>query len=384
MSNPTVTRPGYRVRPQQVYGIINISRIGNINFEDKSSREGLQENDTFSLFKEIIKSIIEIFENDRNQIMMTLKKIYDERNKKIKAQEAAEQIIKNKKSSNTSSSQAEASAEKETLITAIEAYKEDLEELQDEQKILRVLASAGLIVTSFAHEFRNHTDSILPRTDELRDVLLQVIDIEKLKQLPDFFDPYIMLSDMRKQDERLKSWLDFSISSVRKDKRTRRTINLVTYIEGLEKIWNSLLSRRNIKLTIDKWIFTEVKFNGHEIDLDGIFNNLITNSVDAYKRKDAGDIREIKLSFAFNPMETNGISVIYQDLGPGLLEEIIEPNKIFQPFFTTKRDETTAEKIGTGLGMWIVKSAIDEYNGDIEIIQARPHFKVKISLPHNS
>lgn len=245
------------------------------------------------------------------------------------------------------------------------------------------MASAGLIVTSFAHEFRNHTDSILPRTEELKSVLLQVIDINKLKKLPDFFDPYVMLSDMRKQDERLKSWLDFSISSVRKDKRTRRIINMVTYIEGLEKIWCPLLSRRNIKLTIDKWKFTEVNFRGHEIDLDGIFNNLITNSVDAYKRKDSGDLRELKLSFAFNPLETNGINVVYQDCGPGLLEEITEPNKIFQPFFTTKRDDKTGEKIGTGLGMWIVKSTIDEYNGDVEILQARPNFKIKITLPHN-
>jgi signal transduction histidine kinase len=382
LSNPTVTRPGYRVKPQQVYGVVNISRIGNINFEDKSSREGLQENDTFILFKEILKSILEIFENDRNQIMMSLKKLYDDRNKKRQAQEAAEKIIKNKKATPAQNSIV-LNEEKETLITAIEGYKEDIEELQDEQKILRVLASAGLIVTSFAHEFRNHRDSILPRTNELREVLLQVIDIEKLKQLPDFFDPYVMLSDMRKQDERLKSWLDFSISSVRKDKRSRRTINMVTYIEGLEKIWHSLLTRRNIKLTIDKWKFTEVNFEGHEIDLDGIFNNLITNSVDAYKRHDAGNVREIKLNFAFNPMESNGISVVYQDFGPGLLQEISDPNKIFQPFFTTKRDEKTGEKIGTGLGMWIVKSAIDEYNGDIEILEARPNFKIKLTLPHN-
>ncbi|NOQ27010.1 MAG: GHKL domain-containing protein [Bacteroidales bacterium] len=383
LSNPTVTRPGYRVRPQQVYGIVNISRIDNINFEDKSSREGLQENDAFALFKEILKSIIEIFENDRNQVMMTLKKIYDDNNKKRKAQEEAEQIINKKKSSKKAQSKEDESAENETLIDAIVAYKEDIEELQDEQKILRVLASAGLIVTSFAHEFRNHTDSILPRTQELKDVLLQVIDIDKLKGLPDFFDPYIMLSDMRKQDERLKSWLDFSISSVRKDKRTRRIINMVTYIEGLEKIWSSLLSRRNIKLIIDKWKFTEVNFKGHEIDLDGIFNNLITNSVDAYKRPDAGNNREIKLSFSFNPLEDKGISVVYQDSGPGLLNEITDPNKIFQPFFTTKRDDKTGEKIGTGLGMWIVKSTVDEYNGDVEIIQARPNFKVKIILPHN-
>lgn len=383
LSNPTVTRPGYRVRPQQVYGIVNISRIDNINFEDKSSREGLQENDAFSLFKEIIKSIIEIFEQDRNQIMMTLKKIYDDNNKKNKAKEEADQIIKNKKGNKDNSGKTDPNTEKDTLISAIEAYKEDIEELQDEQKILRVLASAGLIVTSFAHEFRNHTDSILPRTDELKSVLLQIIDVEKLKQLPDFFDPYIMLSDMRKQDERLKSWLEFSISSVRKDKRTRRVINLVTYIEGLEKMWNSLLSRRNIKLTIDKWRFSEVNFKGHEIDLDGIFNNLITNSVDAYKRKDSGDIRELKLNFAFNPLEANGINIIYQDFGPGLLEEITDPNKIFQPFFTTKRDDKTGEKIGTGLGMWIVKSTVDEYNGDVEILQSRPNFKIKITLPHN-
>jgi len=383
LSNPTVTRPGYRVRPQQVYGLVNISRIDNINFEDKSSREGLQENDTFTLFKEILKSIIEIFEQDRNQIMMTLKKIYDENNKKAKAKEEADRIIKNKKDKKKGSDSSDPSVDKDTLINAIEAYKEDIEELQDEQKILRVLASAGLIVTSFAHEFRNHTDSILPRTEELKNVLLQVIDVNKLKELPDFFDPYAMLSDIRKQDERLKSWLDFSISSVRKDKRTRRIINMVTYIEGLEKIWSSLLSRRNIKLTIDKWKFNEVNFRGHEIDLDGIFNNLITNSVDAYKRKDSGDLRELKLSFAFNPLETNGINVLYQDFGPGLLEEITEPNKIFQPFFTTKRDDKTGEKIGTGLGMWIVKSTIDEYNGDVEIKQARPNFKIMITLPHN-
>lgn len=382
LSNPTVTRPGYRVRPQQVYGLVNISRIDNINFEDKSSREGLQENDTFTLFKEILKSIIDLFENDRNQIMMTLKRIYDERNKKRKAQEAAEQIIKNKNEKTTKSTE-ESNTEKDTLITAIEGYKEDIEELQDEQKILRVLASAGLIVTSFAHEFRNHADSILPRTNDLKEVLLQIIDVVKLKQLPDFFDPYVMLSDMRTQDERLKSWLDFSISAVRKDKRTRRIINMVAYIEGLEKMWHSLLSRRNIKITIEKRNFKEVNFKGYEIDLDGIFNNLITNSVDAYRRKDAGDLREIILSFAYNPFESNGISLVYQDFGPGLLEEISDPNKIFQPFYTTKRDEKTGEKIGTGLGMWIVKSTIDEYNGDVEIIQSRPNFKLKITLPHN-
>jgi len=380
LSNPTVTRPGYRVRPQQVYGVVNISRIGNLNFEDKSSREGLQENDVFILFKEVLKSIIEIFENDRNQIMMSLKKIYDDNNKKKKAQEAAEDIInKNKKEGPQSTGTKE---ESQTLIDAIEAYKEEIEELKDEQKLLRVLASAGLIVTSFAHELKNLSDSIVPRTEDLKSALLDIIDKSKLKLLPDYLDPYIMIDDMRAQDVRLKAWLDFALASVRKDKRSRKTINMVTYIDGLERIWGSLLARRKVKLVINKSNFIQVNFRGHEIDLDGIFNNLIANSSDAFKREDAGNVREIKLSFRFNPVDGNGISIVYQDSGPGLESDIADPNQIFQPFFTTKRDERTGEKIGTGLGMWIVKSIIDEYDGDIEFLNIRPGFGLKIALPH--
>ncbi len=372
LSNPTVTRPGYKVRPQQTYGVVNISRIDNINFEDKSSREGLQENDTFILFKEILKSIIEIFENDRNQIMMSLKKIYDERTKKERAKSFADEKAKSKTSSD----------DEKKLLEAIDAYKEDVKDLEEEQKILRVLASAGLIVTSFAHEFKNHADSILPRTFELEEVLKQVIDETKLNKLESFFNPYTMLNDMRNQDSRLKSWLDFAILSVRKDKRTSKIINMVNYIDSLERIWTPLLSRRNITLKIHKGDFIDVRFKGYEIDLDGIFNNLIVNSVDAFKREDSGTVREIKISFSTNFNEKSGISSIYEDTGPGLLEEILEPNVIFQPFFTTKRDEKTGEKIGTGLGMWIIKSTVDEYNGDVEIITARPNFKIKIALPH--
>jgi hypothetical protein len=97
LQNPTVTRPGYKVRPQQTYGIVNISRIHNISFEDKSSREGIQENDAFALFKNILIEIINVFENDRNQVMMSLKKIFDENNKKEKAKEDAKKKAKEKK-----------------------------------------------------------------------------------------------------------------------------------------------------------------------------------------------------------------------------------------------------------------------------------------------
>ena len=37
-----------------VAGVVNISRIKNVNFADKSNREGLQENNAFYLFQELL------------------------------------------------------------------------------------------------------------------------------------------------------------------------------------------------------------------------------------------------------------------------------------------------------------------------------------------
>ncbi len=375
LKNPTVTRPGYRVRPQQVYGAINISRIGNINFDDKSSREGIQENSSFLLFKEIIKSIINVYESDRNQIMISLKKIYDVKNKKEKVKNDADDIVNSKTATETEN--------ENVLKDAIKIYKDEIDELIDEQKLLRVLASTGLIVTSFTHELKNLSDNLVPRTEDLKISLIKCIDTEKLKKLPEHFDPYQMLDDMRSQDLRLKSWLDFALSSVRKDKRKRRMINLVEYIEILERSWSSLLSRRHITLLINKYMFTEVYFKGFEIDLDGIFNNLISNSVDAFSRPESNGDRIIKLSFVLNLQDFNGINILYEDSGPGLDSQITNPYRIFEPFFTTKRDVRTGEEIGTGLGLWLVKSTIDEYNGKIELIENKPGFAAKIILPHH-
>ncbi len=376
LKNPTVTRSGYRVRPQQLYGIVKISRIDNINFEDKSSREGLQENDAFLLFKELLISILNKFENDRNQIMMALYNIHKERDKREQAKNKADETLNNQGKGKDSGKE----NNEETFKEAYKAVKDELEELKDEQKLLKVLASAGLIVTSFVHELKNLSDRIIPRTDDLKGILKSLIDESSIKKLEDFNNPYTMLFDMRSQDERLKHWLDFALAAVRKDKRRRRKIDLVSYIESLERMWSSLLRKRKIKLTIEKKNFLEVYFRGFEIDLDGIFNNLIANSVDAFKRDDAKDEREIKLSFVFEPQ--TGINITYEDSGPGLSPDIIDPNQILEPFFTTKRDKKTGEKTGTGLGMWIVKSTLDEYKGDIEFLKIRPNFKLKIVLPN--
>lgn len=376
LQNPTVTRPGYKVRPQQTYGIVNISRIHNVSFEDKSSREGIQENDAFALFKNILIEIINVFENDRNQVMMILKKIFDENNQREKAKEDARNKAKENQFGNSDGTNKE---DTKTLVKGVLAFEEENEDLKDEQKLLRVLASAGMIVTSFAHELKNMSDSLLPRTSDLKLIISSLIDKDKINELPEELNPMILIDDIQEQDKKLKHWLDFSLGAVKKDKRTRKNIDLVDYLTKFERLWNSILQKKKIEFSIKRGVFSEVFFNGHEIDLDSIFNNLIANSVDAFNRPDATDVRKIEFRFEYD-LKT-GISIVYEDSGPGLEKEIIDPNKIFLPFVSTKRDEHTGEQIGIGLGMWIIKSVIDEYNGSIRLSKVRPGFQINIKLP---
>lgn len=63
---------GYKVRPENIAGAIKISRLTNLEFEDKSSRDGLQETKTFKVFKNLIISIIAKFEEDRSSIAKEL------------------------------------------------------------------------------------------------------------------------------------------------------------------------------------------------------------------------------------------------------------------------------------------------------------------------
>jgi len=67
------------------------------------------------------------------------------------------------------------------------------------------------------------------------------------------------------------------------------------------------------------------------------------------------------------------------DTGSGIPDEVRE--KIFEPFFTTKRD------VGTGLGLWVCKSIIENHGGSIRVksvpTAGRSWTVVSVFLPSN-
>lgn len=367
---------GWKVGPNQVAGVIKISRVTNVKFEDKSSREGLQENRSFEIFQKVILGLIDIFESDRQIVMRSMSSLYSEKHKDQEVKEEAINIATdNQSKKKTAGSQP---TETDKLAQAVLVINQENEDLKEEFRMSRSLASAGLIVTSFSHELKSLSSLLKVRNDQLKKVLEKLIKKSDLRKLKDYEDPFIMLKDMSEQDTKLQNWIQFSINSISRDRRKRVDIDFAQYFKNFQNTWSKTLGYRQIKMTLPKLSEGKNMIRAFPIDLDSIFCNLLVNSLDAFKRQEnISSDREVTISLSTTKKY---FEVIYEDNGPGLDKNITNPYKILEPFFTTKIDRSGNET-GTGLGMWIVKNTVDDYKGEIEIIKKRPGFKIKIFFP---
>lgn len=388
-AGPGHKKGSWRVRPNQVYGAINISRLNNLMLVDQSNRQGIQENKYFEAFRNLIINIINILEKDRQEIIRSMSMLYEESNetqitiskgtkiaKKIVAEIAA--TVENTDSPTTETNE-------KVLAKTLVLIEKEKEELISEIKLLRALASTGLVISSFTHQLHSLSTKLIGRTIQLEEMLDELIPKSSINNLMDYQNPYIMLEQFRDDDEKLEKWLKFSINAIRKDKRRKKKLDLYNLFDEYKRSWDPALEFYSIKLNINNRNNKKFMYRVFPIDIDTIFNNLISNSIEAFtKRKDAGNRRDIIIDIYEEIKESRKyMIIIYEDSGPGLLPDIKKPYDIFEPHFTTKRD-VVGNEIGTGLGMWMVKATTDEYNGAVEIVKERPGFKLKFILPLRS
>lgn len=375
----------WRVRNQQVAGEVNISRITNLNFDDKSSREGLQENIYFKLFKNILIEIVSLFERDREYIGINMKKLSRIVDEEEKTKDEALNIVNEMESSVDtpglfSAQDTNVDTLKKRLETVAKGYKikeKEQEELLTEMKMLRTLASSGLLIATFAHELIQLGGTLSRRVNLLKLSLDEVIDKQKLSGLPSYKDPYRRLQRIEEDDSKLKSWIELSINALQKNKRNKISVNIHNYLKDYIEEINNVVKLKMAKCEL-KSKNEVLKIKAFPLDLDSIFNNLIANSITAFLRDDAPVERLISIDLL---EEEYFVVVDYSDSGPGLDKSIPYPSKIFELFFTTKIDEKTGNKIGTGLGLWIVKSIMEEYGGKIELSKVISGFSLKLFFP---
>jgi signal transduction histidine kinase len=374
-----VTRSGdYRVSPYQVAGTVGFSRVSKLFLDDKSGREGLIENDTFSLFKNILIGIIRLQENDRSTIAFNLNEYFNETHpEEINESEA----VNISEQPDDETSEEDAKQQNKKLKKGIRSQKKKIEEREEELIMSRAMASAGILIASFSHEFHYIKNRLNNRTTNLRNVLLPLIAETRFKNAENRKNPYHLINEIKKIDEKIKQWLEFSINLTRKDRRRSKKINLQEYFTEFKKTWKRKLDDRGIALNFSS---SEKQSEFHikmiELDVDTIFDNLLANSIEAFQRDGFKGNRIIDIALA---RDSEYIDIEYKDSGPGLSNDIKRPNDIFKAFITTKVDNTGNE-IGTGLGMWLLKSAVDYHKGEVKIFQPENGFQIRIKLKaHN-
>lgn len=389
----------WRVGPESTAGIIIISRKTNPLLIDKSDRGALVENDAFEVFSKIIIGIINEFEIDRSKILHPIYLRLQEEKERVKeieiqirAEKLAEKIIseRKKKEGKTDKDKKvnlfELAKEEEEKKTYEEAFRDafqaiDQERLEkDHEEIVQVraLASLGLIMSSFAHELkeiRNNTVVI-----KLLENIYKKIAGENLKSTQKYIDGVEYIELLKNDNEKISHWVDYSLTSIGKDKRKRGLLKFSDFFLTLSKSWKKIFDERKIIFSIDDEIKDkQYKFYAFQMDMNTIFTNLISNSIDSFNN--LSEIKERKININVQ-LISDSIQIIYSDNGVGLSNVFAEKEEIFLPFTTSKKDKK-GNDIGTGLGMYLVKNVVDDNNGIVEIMDSKIGFQFKIVFPVN-
>jgi len=373
---------GYRISPNQISGIVKISRISNANFQDKSGREGIQENEVFELFRNVLIEIISEFERDRNIVMHSLsefaKKRFQDEEEKKRAWEEADRILRDQEEEEAGGDTGtHKHTETEKLLAkAAKIHKQDMEDKNEEIRLLRVLASAGLIISSFAHELKGLRSRLIPRTNFLITELKKYIEEKDLKSVHHEDDPFYMIQLIKEEDLKLRHWLDYSLNALKRDKRTMPNLNVDEYFQKFESTWKHALNQRRVKIMLNGTRSHSDMVRAFEVDFDAIFNNLLSNSLNAFEERKGNYNREIVIDWKHSG---KFIEILFADNGCGLAAEYEkEPDRIFEFNESSKRDRK-GNRIGTGMGLYIVKLVVDDYNGaNIKLRPVSQGFSVSV------
>jgi two-component system C4-dicarboxylate transport sensor histidine kinase DctB len=136
----------------------------------------------------------------------------------------------------------------------------------------------------------------------------------------------------------------------RQESEPASRVDLVSVAEAAVELTEAVVAHEGISLDLvvpDSPVWVE----GGEVRLQQVVVNLITNAADAMS---ASEEKRIALTVAGGPDP----QIVVADTGPG----IEEPEKIFEPFYSTK---TVGSGEGTGLGLSISYGLVQSFGGNI-------------------
>ncbi|MGY3711613.1 ATP-binding protein [Lactococcus petauri] len=363
----------WRVRSNQLSGIVRIDKEVNKNLVDMANRQGLEENDSYEYFVKIISLAIGKFEEYRQNIIRQVnKKNFDKEQLNVEKELNIKKFIANpKKLKEYSEEEAQKTADEvKNLLDKVEKNKEENsrreQEYRYDARILNLLATQGLRANNIAHDLSTRRTTLLTGTDLISAQLQTRGMWEELssERIPTKNVPK-MLRKLEEVNKKLVTFLNTLLGQMEKRKFKEKISSLEEYLNEIKKHWNE--DYKNVDIKIVKKGSNEDFFITADI-LEVIFDNLILNSIQQ-------NFNQVDLCIEIM-FETSAekVNFSYKDNGCGLSKKYkVEPFKIMEVHESSRED-------GHGLGMWIVRRTIESTGGEIVMIEGDKGFNIEFNL----
>lgn len=361
----------WRVNSEQIHGSIYISRT-NITLPDQANRQGIVETKEFLLLQEFLQGIIKFFERDRQFVCRTLNDYYEYLNPTVEIEKELEkkliQDAKNQeRAKQGNKSYLPESIDVKKVSALVEKKDSTIKKLETELKMLRVLATTGIVTNTYIHEIKEVTHKLGMKISMAKDAIQLDKSIEVALK-------YILEANEIRRF--FTSWFKVTVDSVKRDKRTMRNTDINELLSELISSWEMALTPKNIKIIAS---MDSIVFKCFPYEIESVLNNLIANSTSSF---DFARTIKKEINIRIESIE-NGIIIHYSDNGAGLSNTYKKnPRLILEPLESDKRS-ANGKIIGTGMGMWIINRIVSDYNGTIDLSENNTHdkgFYIKIIL----
>jgi len=227
------------------------------------------------------------------------------------------------------------------------------------------MASLGRLVVGIAHEINTPVGTVLTAISTLQNELGMVAEhYEQGKlskqELSQFISQTEQICTLALNNISRTANLISSFKQVAVDQsnETKRSFAVEAYIRGILATFDTKFN--NLNVSCELLCESDIQLNSYPAALSQVLSHLITNSlVHGFSDHASGTI-VIEVY-----QREKQLIISYSDDGKGISKE--ESIKVFEPFYTTKRNEG-----GTGLGAHIVYNLVTQVlSGEIEIEPGR-------------
>jgi len=355
-----------KIGRSQVYGIVGISQDKNPKIRPTANREVLQSNQALEDLKSILSDAIRDLENYRQETKVAKQKPAEKL--EIMAGNNISQITKlctSKQSLDKNEIKMIRQYANATKKFIDESYREKVENAVENIGIreheLNVM-SLGLVTSYVSHEVVEPLENSWKVIEEVRE-MMDNTDFSKVMDKDVVRQGFGWIEALEKNTRKLVHFLSFvdELSSHIASSRARggRTVQV-----KVSSMWELVTNGLQSLAESTNFEYVEhpqnLKIRIHRIDMESVFTNLLTNSLESMKKtKTKNNTVRCDVTYL-----KSGLVIKFSDNGKGILMK--DKDAVFEPFVTTNK---TSDDVvyGHGLGLTIVREILRKYQGTIEV-----------------